>query len=352
MSSKIAHSPDGKPNDDKVYVVLLNYRGWRDTLECLESVLKLSHANMQILVVDNDSCDDSVDRIIAWAAGTQQSDVENLALAPMSRPACRKPISLVILSPGESIPAGEAPAQIVLIRSDNNDGYAAGNNLGIALARADPDCAFIWLLNNDTVVATDALSQLLIVMHSDPLLGICGSTLVHYHNPATVQALGGARFNRWLATSYHVGEGQLYSTEHGQSRSVRIDYVVGASMFVSRAFVEHAGPMYEGYFLYFEEIDWSMRRGPYGIGYAPLSVVFHKEGGSTGMSKRQVQFGVGGDFYMHRNRLVFTRRNFPLALPIVVARLCGVFLKSVLAGRRGRVAMFLRPDFWFGSGKV
>lgn len=343
-------SLDARPKSALVYIILLNYRGWRDTIECLESVLKLDYANVRIVVVDNDSGDDSVERIRSWGEGALEASVQNPALAQFSSPPVTKPVEVRVLARDALAPL-PTPGEIVLLRSPHNGGYAAGNNLGIALAMRDPECAYIWLLNNDTVVAHDALSELVSCMEADADIGLSGSTLVHYHRPTTVQAYGGARFNRWLATSRHVGEGEAYVPSH-LNGSVPLDYVVGASMFVSRAFVDHAGLMYEGYFLYFEEIDWAWRRGPYRIAYAPRSVVYHKEGGTTGMNKQQVQYGVGGDYYLHRNRLVFARRNFPLAMPLVVARLLGVLAKSLLAGRTGRVRMLLKPAFWLGSGKV
>jgi GT2 family glycosyltransferase len=342
----------------KVYIIILNYKGWRDTIECLESVLKLDHPSFQIVVIDNASGDGSLEQIEAWAAGTEPAGVANLALAACSTPAHPKPLAVQRVTPAQldrGDPVMPAAGNIVLIQSDDNGGYAAGNNLGIRLAILDPDCAYLWLLNNDTVVDAQALSHLVARVVRDPSVGMCGSTLVHYHQPSTIQAKGGAVFNRWLATSHHVGEGAAYPVTAGPlvaPIAEKIDYVVGASMFVSRGFVEQAGLMYEGYFLYFEEIDWGWRKGRFTIAYEPKSVVFHKEGATTGMNKQTVQYGRGGDFYLHRNRLVFARRNFPLSLPVVALRLGVVFLKSIQAGRWGRARMFLSPRFWFGTGKV
>jgi GT2 family glycosyltransferase len=339
----------------KVYVVILNYNGWRDTLECLESVLKLDYPNLQIVVVDNDSSDGSVARIEEWAAGVLPAGVANPVLARLSTPAHGQAVPLQLLTPDQlehaSLPQSGLD-RIVLVKSDVNGGYAAGNNLGIRLAMQDRDCAYLWLLNNDTVVEPDALAHMVARFEGDPKVGICGSTLLHYHAPSTIQARGGARFNRWTATSKHVGEGDPYPPACAAAPEEALDYVVGASMFVSRRFVEQAGLMYEDYFLYFEEIDWSLRRGGLKLAYEPKSVVYHKEGASTGMNKKAVQYGRGGDFYLHRNRLVFARRNFPLALPVVVLRLAVVFFKSIQAGRWGRAKMFLSQGFWFGTGKI
>lgn len=338
----------------KVYIIILNYKGWRDTIECLESVLKLDYPNFQIVVIDNASGDGSLEQIEEWATGTQPAGLANPALATCSMPAQPKPVAVqrVALSQLDQ-PGVICDSNIALIQSDNNGGYAAGNNLGIRLALADPACTWLWLLNNDTVVDSQALAQLVRRATREPEAGIIGSTLVHYHAPSTIQAQGGALFQRWLGTSRHVGEGTPFPPPAGTVfPAPALDYIVGASMFVSRPFVEHAGLMYEGYFLYFEEIDWSWRKGKFQVTYEPGSVVYHKEGATTGMNKQTVNYGHGGDFYLHRNRLVFARRNFPLSLPIVASRLGVVFLKSIQAGRWGRARMFLSLRFWFGSGKI
>lgn len=337
----------------KVYIILLNYKGWRDTIECLESVLKLDYANFQVVVVDNASGDDSLEHIAQWAAGSQPAGVANPALARCSMPAHSKPVPVRLigthhLEQHEAARAGE----IILIQSDKNDGYAAGNNLGIRVAMADPACAFLWLLNNDTVVDAAALSHLVARVEREPGVGICGSTLVHYHAPSTIQAQGGATFNRWLGTAHHVGEGTAFPLAAQAGAAKQLDYVIGASMFVSRAFVAQAGLMYEGYFLYFEEIDWAWRRGAFTVAYEPKSIVYHKEGATTGMNKKSVQYGQGGDYYLHRNRLVFARRNNPFALPVVALRLLLVFLKSLQARRWGRARMLLTLRFWLGTGKI
>lgn len=337
---------------EKVYIIILNYRGWRDTIECLESVLKLDYSDFQIVVIDNASGDGSLEQIAEWAAGRQPAGVANPALAAYSTPAHVKPVPVQRIPVSQlDQPLSTGNGRILLVQSDSNGGYAAGNNLGIRLALADPDCAFLWLLNNDTVVDPQALRHLVGRVRQQSGTGICGSTLVHYHAPSTVQAKGGAVFNRWLGTSHHVGEGAAFPVTSNGPAPV-IDYVVGASMLATRAFVEHVGLMYEHYFLYFEEIDWCWRKGNFKVAYAPESVVFHKEGATTGMSKKTVDYGKGGDFYLHRNRLLFARRNFPVSLPVVIARLGLVFLKSLQAGRWGRVHMFLSSRFWLGSGKV
>src|SRR5690606_23809149 len=116
-----------------------------------------------------------------------------------------------------------------------------------ALARGDFD--FVWLLNPDTVVRPDALRRMLEAMRRDPGMGACGCTVLYYGEPDTVQALGGARYNPWLALPRHIGLGRPAAAPvDAPGVAARMTYVYGASMLVSRRFLEEVGLLNEEYF--------------------------------------------------------------------------------------------------------
>lgn len=191
------------------------------------------------------------------------------------------------------------------MRAGGNLGFAGGNNLGITVAAAAGHSHY-WLLNTDTAVPPDALAALLQRAQSDPALGMVGSTLVYYGEPGKVQALGGAIHPRTMQP-YHLGGGVGVGERAADAAAVerQMRYVVGASMLVTRAFVQAIGPMAEDYFLYYEEIDWAQRaRGRFGLGFAPDSVVYHK-GGATSQ-KIQSRFSLE---MLYRNRLKFVARH-------------------------------------------
>ncbi|MGZ9713167.1 glycosyltransferase [Glaciimonas sp. GNP009] len=200
---------------------------------------------------------------------------------------------------------------LVLINTGGNLGFAGGNNVGIRYALAH-DYDFIWLLNNDTVVNASSLVALLSRMLADSKIGICGSTLAYFDAPDTVQALGGSRFDFKRGIGAHLGLGEELSVPRNQKLIEQsLDYVVGASMMVSRAFLKDVGLMCEDYFLYFEEIDWAMRaKGKFILAWAPESVVLHKEGGTIGSSHRS-RPSTTSLFYLYRNRLRFAHRHTP-----------------------------------------
>src|ERR1039457_7240110 len=238
------------------YIVLLNWNGWRDTIECLESVFRLDDSRFKVVVCDNGSTDGSIASIKAWARGELASHTSNSELAHLTSPPIQKPISYCELTreqSGQAYPPDDA--RIILIQTGANLGYAAVNNVGLRFALLDSNCNFCWLLNNDTLTAPGALSALRNAVERDTRIGICGSLNLSYHNPTEVQAEGGKGYNRLTGRVC-----ALPVTEANLGRSPRkVNFVNGASVLVSRSFLETVGLMEESYFLYFDELDWAMR---------------------------------------------------------------------------------------------
>lgn len=306
-------------------VVILNWNGWKDTIECLESIVRLHGTNIRIVVCDNNSTDDSLSQIKKWAAGELQAECANVQLSRLSVPSYPKPIACVELTRGDAesrTDTHEAP--LVLIQNAENLGFAGGNNVGLRYALGDPQCQFFWILNNDTVVESDALSALLHVVQREPKIGLCGSLNLSYYNPKYVQAEGGKKYCIWTA---RVHSPPLRLIDELSQDSRPINSVHGASMLVSRAFLEEVGLMEESYFLYFEEQDWAMRaKGKFELGYARTSVIYHKEGTATGGNVDRRKRSLLSDQYLSRNRVLFTKRFLPWALPSVLG---SIFLAAV-----------------------
>ena len=289
----------------KVFIVILNWNGLEDTLACLESLEHLDYPNFEVVVVDNDSSDGS-----------------------------------------EEVLKGRYP-QHVIIQSGANLGFAGGTNVGLRYALGH-DASYAWLLNNDTLVEPDALTELVKRMQEKPGAGLCGSTLVYHFDRSKIQAYGGATYNKWLSTSRHIGQdapryqagGEVIDAEEVEAQ---LDYLVGASCLASRAFLEEVGLMSEDYFLYFEELDWAARaKGRYALAFAPKSVVYHKEGGSIGSSSDGAKKSRLADYYGVRNRLLYTRLHAPEALPSVYLGLLITLAKRVQRRQWGRIPMILK----------
>ena len=283
-----------------VVVVLVNWNGGRHTVECLESLVAIDYGNARVVVCDNASADDSAERVHAWAVNRCGG------LLDLDRAGAE---------------THRAPAPwLTWVRTGANLGFAGGCNVGLRFALAQ-GAAYAWLLNNDTVVEPDALRHLVRRMAGDPGVGACGSTLRQYHDRSMVQAMGGAYFQRWSGFAFEIGRGRRLPAAADLPPAgdveARLSYVTAASMLVSRAYLETVGLMAEDYFLYFEEVDWAVRAGSrFRLGYAPRSVVYHKEGATMG-SGDAPRRSLAAEFYALRARLLFTRRHYPYALPTV-----------------------------------
>jgi GT2 family glycosyltransferase len=316
-----AHLPGYSQMHRVVYIIIVNWNGWQDTLECLESVFRSDYPHYRVIVCDNGSTDDSLEMIKSWAEGTFKTPIPSSEeLNHLTHPPTAKPIDLAVFSRSVAeAGGGDENPPLLLIRNDTNLGFAGGNNVGLRYALSRDDFAYAWLLNNDTVVTPGALSALVRRMEEKPGAGMCGSTLLYYDHPAISQGLGGAVYNRWTGTNRHIGVLQPFDPCRAVDEVERkMDYVIGASMFVSKTMIKDTGLMCEDYFLYFEELDWALRaRGQYTLAYAADSIVYHKEGRSAGTSFDVAQRGRQFDYYLTRNKLLVTRRFFPTALPTV-----------------------------------
>lgn len=325
-------SPKSCGGQPHVYVIILNWNGWRDTIACLESVLRLDYDNFCVVVCDNGSTDDSSTQILNWAS---------VEMAARSQVDC---IMSSVVN-GDGIVAGQfrttkPNGDLTLLQNHANLGFAGGNNTGLKFALARGDCDYAWLLNNDTIVEPDSLARLVEKMQASTGAGICGSTLLYFNERQTVQARG-ASYSKWFARARHVGALASANEPIDEDACARkMDYVVGASMLVSKRFLEEIGLISEEYFLYFEELDWLLRaRGKYGFAYASRSVVYHKEGATTGATTAKKSRT--GEYYGTRARILFTRKFYPYALPTVLLAVTAAALVQALRGRYGNAHTIL-----------
>jgi GT2 family glycosyltransferase len=257
-----------------VHVVILNWNGWRDTVECVASVKQTNYPNFQIVVVDNASSDDSEDKIRA------------------------------------------AHPDITMLQSGVNRGYAGGNNVGIRHA-LDSGAPFVWILNNDTTVAPNTLAEL-VRATSDPGVGIVGSKIYYMGEPTRLWFAGG-KIDWRRGIAYNVGADQ---DDRGQfDDATEAEMASGSSMLISRRTFERAGLFDERLFLYFEEADLCCRACKAGlrITFAPASRVWHNVSHTTGIRSPLWLY------YFTRNNIQFVRRyrspiGFLVAMPYVLKR--------------------------------
>jgi hypothetical protein len=235
-------------------------------------------------------------------------------------------------------------ARVILVPTGANLGFAGGCNVGMRYALAVGDFDYVWLLNNDTVVPPDALGALVERMEQDPGSGLCGSRIIFYDDPTTVQCLGGATYNPWLATTRRIGQGTPVARAvdpHEVER--RTHCVYGASVLARSGFLLDVGLLEERYFMYFEEQDWAERSARrWKLAYAHESVVYHRDGRSAGSHVDARHRSAFSDVVSMRARLLLTRRFYRLALPTVYAASVAVAVKRALLGDVPRGVLLMR----------
>jgi len=306
-----------------VYIVLLNWNGWQDTIACLDSLLPDMHRGARIVVCDNASSDSSLAHIQSWACGREFArPASHPRLAALQNHGLAKPrhqrLSWATAERGDASP----DAQLLLIDNGDNLGFAAGNNVGLRFALSQPDMTAVWLLNNDTLVEPGCLPAMLdrLAKHDQP--AVCGSVIHFFDHPETIQCIGGNRFDCRSGRAMK-SEGRFISEDALPAiRDVeqRIDYLSGCSMLLPREFLATVGLMNEAYFLYYEEIDWFTRAaGRFDLLIAGDARLYHREGSSIGSRSWRRGPSPLSDRHMFRSRLTFMRRHYPEALRTCMA---------------------------------
>lgn len=288
---------------ERVGALVVNWNRKKDTLECIDSLLGSTYPSLVVYVVDNGSTDGSADTI-----------------------AERYPI-------------------VRLIRSETNLGFAGGNNLGLERMMAN-GVDFAFLVNNDVVVAHDAVDWLMAGVHGYPGVGVlCPKVLLH-SDPSTIWSAGGMLDPATgVATQRHYGE-----KSNGQSKvAAEVDYAVGCAMLVKMEAVRAAGLMDSRYFMYYEEADWCrrIREVGYTIMYVPLSEVRHKV--ELGDDSRN-----DAPYYFARNRLLYLDCGGMSRKQIARIAVADVLRSAIGHAARGRIRrsrLMIRGLMDFYSGR-
>ena len=325
-------------------IVVLQYGRWRDSVSCLQSIVPAVLAGLaRVIVVDNASPDDSVAQLHAWIGGT---------LPPVARPVHDTVASHWWPLTGAGAAwcvAHEASATTydnlwTLVTSFDNRGFAGGMNQGVRIALADPNVDAVWLLNNDSIVAPDAVAAVCAAVAQAPAdVGQFGTTVCYYDRPTIVQSVGWCRWNAWLATTHRVHDGA--SLSQPLSREPHMPgYVYGASWILRAQALRDIGLLSEESFLYGEELDWTCRAAPrWRTQLIADALVWHREGASIGASRdRPAARSELVDLCGISARLRLTQRFFPERLPAVYSSLFGAALNRLRRGDPRRAVAVAR----------
>ena len=310
-------------------VILVAYNTGDVLLDCLEALIAASEhpggPELRVLVVDNASPDGTRARLAAWAAGRPDAPPRDMPVpAPKGRGAVRLDVRDLARDGTHGALGTLRGGTVGLLLAGSNGGFAAGVNLGLETFRGMAGVDWTWILNSDAMTEPQTPAALEAAARAaGGRFAAMGGRVLLTDPPGMIQADAGGRIDRWLGRLKPFGQ----ETMPGDGRPVpddsELDYVSGAHMLVSPAFLEAAGPMPEGYFLYFEEIDWCLRRGDLPLRRAPDAAVHHRNGSSIGSEKARGAKDAGPSplaaYWMFRNRLRFIARWYPAGVPTTLA---------------------------------
>ena len=271
--------------EKELSIITINYNGLKDTCALIESIP--FNDKMEVIVVDNASSNQEAEQISS-----------------------RFPY-------------------VKVIKSDKNLGFAGGNNLGIRASKGK----YLFLINNDTYFEDFNVQALIDRLGSDPTIGIVCPKIKFAWSPQPIQFAGYTPLSRITIRNQAIGFGE---EDHGQYETAHpTPYAHGAAMLIKREAIDKVGQMPECYFLYYEELDWSMMftRAGYQIWYEPKCTIFHKESQATGQNSPL------RTYYITRNRLLLVKRNYQgltkwLSYSYLIGVVgCRAILQHLLTGR-------------------
>lgn len=276
----------------KVYAVILNYNGFADTKNCINSLKMVDCSNLSIIVVDNASTDGSYNKL-----------------------------------------KNEFP-EIPVILTEYNIGYTGGMNAGAKYA-IEHNADYILLSNNDMLYENDFLRILVERIETDNSIGIISPKVLYMHDTNLIYCAG-AEFKLFRCGAVNMFKG-MPSDKFGNERR-EITSAEGSCLLIRKAVFEKAGFYNDKYFIYFEDIDFSDRvRKHYKIYYEPTSRVYHK----TGAGLTWQDYSPFYYYYYSRNRLIyFSKYNFLLKTYAVIFSLINSIAKSLTLFK----AYFLNKD--------
>jgi GT2 family glycosyltransferase len=296
-----------------VFVVLVNFNGWSDTIECLESVLRSDYPNTRVVVVDNGSRDDSIARLVEWAKGERRHEPESTALRHLSWPPVAKDFQFAVVDLDRAAAVLEGPdvPVVTFIETRRNLGFAGGNNVALRALMSSRWKGYACLINNDMVIAPHALSALANVAGIEGDSAAVGGVILEYDRPQVVEAVSGGSMSR-LGMAETWGAGLPVDQVRAPAA---LGYISGGCLLMSLEMLRRVGVMDERYFLYAEDADWGerMRNAGYRLACAVDAHVWHKGSRATG-ARSPFQ-----DYYLVRSTLMFVRAHAPRLVPVAAA---------------------------------
>lgn len=294
-----------------VSLIILNWNGWNDTIECLESVLKSKYENYHIILIDNFSEDNSIVKIKAWAL-KDDGEIIKSKFPHLISPKAKRPLSLFELfinnqtafntTLKKELPNTIPDKAIILVHNSENVGFAAGNNIGIKIDSALFKSSYLYHLNNDTVIEPDTIPRLLNYLNDHPSVGAATSAIYNYFEPQTIANMGG-RLTPWASRRYY--------TEAKDCEKNSVTFLTGCALMVRKTIFDRLGLFSEKFFFGEEDYEFSLRlrKNKVKVTCVNNSRLYHKEASS---SKKLYSNNLKKKFIHYFNRMINMRDYYSL----------------------------------------
>ena len=234
---------------------------------------------------------------------------------------------------------------LTILNPGENNGYSGGVNA--CVSSAGLDWRFIWVLNPDTFPEPEALGAL-VRRQAQRGYGIVGSRIV-YASTGRIQLWGGFRYWRMLGRCRSHGANKPFDAiPDVEAVEAQLDVISGASMFVSREYIEAIGVMDKDFFVYYEDVEWSLRRRNFRLGYAHDSVVHHIAGatsGSGGLRPKRSRFNL---YLSERNRVLVAKKRFRAIWPLLAFFALLQTVEFLIRFHSGRAFGIAVAGWWAG----
>lgn len=283
-----------------ITIITINFNNVSVTLDLLLSIRECNYDNLEVIVVDNGS------------------DLNPIEMIQRNFP------------------------EVVAIRSNINLGFSGGNNLGLKSANGE----FIFFVNNDTLFEENVIKELIKPFFENQDIGVISPKVIYYQTPNIIQYAGATMINSLTGRNKIIGQGENDNKELYKSDYTHFAH--GAAMIIRKSLIESVGVFPEIFFLYYEELDYSIRirRAGYKIYFNSKAVIYHR-----------VSHTVGEDsplkvYYMTRNRIMFMQRNFSkiqftiFLLFFIIFTVPKNSFKYLTSGRKDLLTSFYKAIYW------
>lgn len=289
-----------------ISIILINYNSWKDTIECINSIVQSKYNDFNVIIVDNCSSNDSAVQLEEYLSGKEKT-INSVSYINKEK------YLICEYKDGEffNFNEKEFDKRIFLIKNNKNEGFSKGNNVGFRFSDKYLNNDYFWVLNNDVIIDENAMTELLNTSEKNNNLSFIGATILEYYNRDVIQCTCGGKYN--IITTISKKENSGKKSSEILKLKENSNYISGCSIFGSKKIFKKVNFFSEDYFLYFEELDLMKKAKQKGIGkdWSQKAIIYHKEGNSIGSKNIKRKKSELSEYYSNISCLTYNKKFYP-----------------------------------------